>query len=68
MDYYYVNRNEQPNGDHEVHKASCVWLPAAHNRIYLGMFTGCAGAVVKAHEYYNQVNGCVHCSPACHTQ
>ena len=33
---YYVNKNAQPNGDHEVHRATCIWLPDVENRIYLG--------------------------------
>ena len=68
MDTYYVNSNAQPNGDHEVHKAGCRWLPEANNRVYLGAFDGCLPAVLAARAYYGQVNGCVHCSPACHTR
>lgn len=29
--YYYVNKNEQPNGDHEVHTGSCIYLPSVEN-------------------------------------
>lgn len=64
---YYVNKNAQANGDHEVHQAGCAWLPAAANRLYLGMFYGCHAAVAEARKYYRQVNGCFHCSTACHT-
>ena len=34
--YFYVNSNAQPNGDHEVHRSDCSWLPSAENRVYLG--------------------------------
>lgn len=68
MAKYYVNKNAQSNGDHEVHKLGCAWMPAVENRIYLGEFSSCSGAVREAKRYYNQVNGCYHCSPACHTQ
>ena len=67
MDDYYVNRNAQSNGDHEVHKSGCFWMPNVSNRIYLGKFYGCASAVVEARKHYIQVNGCAHCSEACHT-
>ncbi len=68
MAKYYVNKNAQSNGDHEVHKEGCAWLPEAHNRIYLGDFASCAPAVKEAKKHYTQVNGCYYCSNACHTQ
>ena len=42
---YYVNQNPQPNGDHEVHTATCSFLPLEHNRSYLGNFDTCGPAV-----------------------
>ena len=67
MALYYVNKNAQSNGDHEVHKTGCAWLPNAENRIYLGDFVSCVQAVTEARKHYSQVNGCAHCSPACDT-
>ncbi len=67
MALYYVNKNAQANGDHEVHTGSCSYLPAAENRIYLGSFANCAEAVKAAKSYYSQVNGCYYCSRPCHT-
>ena len=67
MAAYYVNKNAQSNGDHEVHKSGCSWMPKVENRIYLGDFAGCHSAVQAARSHYSQVNGCAHCSPACHT-
>lgn len=64
---YYVNKNAQTNGDHEVHKESCSYLPTVSNRIHLGYFFNCQDAVQEARKYYNQVNGCYYCSNACHT-
>ncbi len=64
---YYVNTNAQANGDHEVHKSDCSWLPHVDNRIYLGNFDSCFGAVRKAKGYYRQSNGCYYCSGNCHT-
>jgi hypothetical protein len=63
---YYVNHNAQPNGDHEVHRDDCTYLPS--NRIDLGIFTSCHDAVRAAKKHHSQVNGCAFCSPACHTQ
>ena len=67
MAHYYVNKNGQPNGDHEVHTTGCSWLPDAVNRIYLGDFSYCSQAVTEARKHYTQVNGCYYCSNACHT-
>lgn len=64
---YYVNKSAQANGDHEVHTASCRWLPKVENRIELGEFGSCEPAVVAAKMYYPQSNGCVHCCADCHT-
>lgn len=67
MAYYYVNQNAQSNGDHEVHRDPCSWMPDAANRTYLGSFDNCRDAVRAAKSHYTQVNGCIHCSSACHT-
>jgi hypothetical protein len=67
MSKYYVNQNVQSNGDHEVHKEGCTFLPDPGNRIYLGDFSSCSPAVRKAKEHYSQSNGCYFCSKDCHT-
>ncbi|QHI37084.1 hypothetical protein IMCC3317_24620 [Kordia antarctica] len=67
MKDYYVNKNAQSNGDHEVHESGCYWLPMEKNRIPLGKFYTCGGAVSTAKNHYDQVNGCKHCSEPCHT-
>jgi len=64
---YYVNKNVQSNGDHEVHTEICGWLPDAENRVYLGNFTNCYPAVVEAKKYYPQSDGCFYCCNLCHT-
>ncbi|MGS2738752.1 hypothetical protein [Sinomicrobium sp. M5D2P17] len=67
MPKYYVNKNAQANGDHEVHKESCLRLPLVENRKDLGYHYDCHSAVREARKHYDQVNGCFHCSEACHT-
>lgn len=64
---FYVNKNAQNNGDHEVHRATCCWLPESENRQYLGDFATSQEAVREARKYYNQVNGCYYCCPETHT-
>jgi len=68
MASYYVNKNAQLNGDHEVHKLGCSFMPSDENRIYLGDFGHCRDAVRKAKDYYTQVDGCYYCANECHTQ
>lgn len=65
--HYYVNKNSQPNGDHEVHAGTCTRLPLEHNRQYLGLFQNCSAAVTEAKKTYPKANGCYYCSNACHT-
>jgi len=67
MASYYVNKNAQSNGDHEVHKEGCSHMPDVMNRQYLGEFTNCRDAVREAKKYYAQSNGCYYCSYECHT-
>ena len=65
---YYVNQNEQDNGDHEVHRADCSWMPEAENREYLGDFSSCSPSVAEAKRRgYRTADGCFYCSNACHT-
>lgn len=65
---YYVNKNAQPTGEHEVHNSSCSYLPDENNRIYLGNFTSCKDAVREAKKHYANVDGCYYCSRECHTK
>lgn len=64
---YYVNKEAQDNGDHEVHTSGCSFLPSAENRKYLGEFSSCEGAVREAKKNYSQADGCYYCSRDCHT-
>lgn len=67
MASYYVNKNAQPNGDHEVHVEGCLRMPLPHNRQHLGNFTSCHDAVRAAKIYFHQSNGCYYCCNPCHT-
>jgi hypothetical protein len=62
---YYVNNNAQANGDHEVHKEGCIYMPS--NKKHLGKFATCSGAVSEAKKTYSRANGCKTCSLECHT-
>ena len=63
MALYYVNINT-----HEVHVRGCEWLPKQENRLSLGDFLTCHGAVREAKKRnYLKADGCGHCSEECHT-
>lgn len=64
---YYVNDNEQNNGDHEVHRDGCSYLPLIVSKTYLGLFDNAKPAVEQAKKYYSQSNGCATCSPEANT-
>ena len=65
---YYVNKNAQNTGEHEVHAQSCSFCPAEANRLYLGDFTTCKPAVQEAKKHYSKVDGCYYCARDCHTR
>lgn len=68
MNYYVVNTEAQPNGDHEVHKKNdCKHLPNPENRKDLGYFQSCRGAVAEAKKTYPKANGCYYCCNECHS-
>jgi hypothetical protein len=64
---FYANKNAQSNGDHEVHRLTCNWLPDAENRLYLGDFLTSQDAVREAKQYYDRADGCAYCCPESHT-
>ena len=67
MKAYYVNKQAQANGDHEVHREDCHYLPSPANKQYLGVFNSCEEAVKVAKRTFPRSNGCIHCSENCHT-
>lgn len=67
MEKYYVNNNAQANGDHEVHKSDCRFVPYIISKKDLGYHYGCDSAVTEAKNTYRQSNGCATCCPSCHS-
>jgi len=71
MPHYIINRNQQSNGDYEVHdkQAGCKYMPNTENEIDLGWHSSCHGAVAFAKQKlpYKKINGCFYCCNACHT-
>jgi hypothetical protein len=63
---YYVSKNAQEGGEHEVHVESCAYFPNIDNRLYLGDFFSCKEAIMTARGQYKEVDGCFYCCNACH--
>lgn len=63
---YYVNKNAQSTGEHEVHHEKCAVLPEGKNMEYLGQFDTCQEALKEARKRYSNVDGCKYCSYECH--
>ncbi len=69
MPYYYVNKNAQSTGEHEVHTTSCNHGPLYEsNKQSLGSHSDCKSAVQAAKQYYSNVDGCYYCCNECHTR
>lgn len=66
MPAYYVNKNAQSTGEHEVHKDGCHRMPELQNRMYLGYFLNAKDAVIEAKRHFNNVDGCYYCSSEAH--
>lgn len=66
MSRFYVDRIALGNGDHEVHKEDCVFLPGTDHCIDLGIHKSGESAVNKAKIFYDQANGCYYCSDDCY--
>ncbi|WP_434637084.1 hypothetical protein MLC35_11350 [Sulfurimonas sp. NW7] len=71
MQKFVINKNQQANGDHEVHNTStgCSYMPNVKNQIDLGYHVSCKEAVIEAKKRWtgHRINGCYYCSIACHT-
>lgn len=68
LEHFYVNKNTDAQGNHEVHRENCDYLPRPENREYLGFFSNSYDAVRAARRKYLTADGCWHCCPESHTR
>lgn len=68
LEIYYVNRNKDNQGNNEVHRDSCGFLPHYENREYIGWCQNSYEAVLIAKQKYPKADGCWHCCPESHNQ
>jgi hypothetical protein len=71
MPRFTMNKNQQDNGDYEVHNSTtgCSYMPNEENQIDLGSHSNCRGAVSLAKISWpdKRINGCYYCCNECHT-
>jgi hypothetical protein len=71
MAYFYINRNAQDDGYHEVHNGdmNCSHPPLPENRIGLGYYNTCSEALSAARTANPGllIDGCYYCTQ-CHTR
>lgn len=67
MNRYSINRNEQPNGDHEIHKADCSRIQWSDKMSDLGYCANDQEALRKGREIYgDKADGCYYCCLSIH--
>lgn len=59
---YYVNKNALKNGVHEIHTDNCNLLPSTKTCIDLGIHINIISAIVKARDFFQQLNDCSCCT------
>ncbi len=69
MPEYYVSRNPDKDGFHEIHHIICPHLSEEKltEHVYLGRFNSCHKALLAAKRYYASADGCRRCASSCHT-
>ena len=68
---YYLNLNAQVNGDHEIHKESCLYYymyKTGNNFEHLGSFDNDYSALNYAKNKHPnlKIDGCSYCCPSIH--
>lgn len=70
--FYFVNKNPEENGDHEVHAAYCDQLRKMKDPVTdlanLGFHDHCDTAVAAAKVSFPTADGCFFCCKPCHTR
>jgi hypothetical protein len=64
MDFYCVDTDASPTGEHIVHRIKCEYIPA--DKIELGLFPTCYEAIHAARKHYQKINGCQQCCMECY--
>ena len=66
MANYYVNTQAEESGDHKLHTSGCPYLPDTTHRLELGDHNSDHSALRAARRHFENVGGCLSCSPDLH--
>ncbi len=67
MNKYLINTESGSNGEHEVHKATCLHLPSPVHQEVLGWFSSDKEALNEAiRRGYSSPDGCWYCCREIH--
>jgi len=61
MESYYVNKERQDDGQHEVHKEWCIDVPPPEHQLLLGSFRDEQSALEEANFFFGKVTACTKC-------
>jgi len=61
MKHYYVSFTVHVNGHNEVHELTCINIPSASERLYLGFLSSLEEAIFEAKKKYVQSTACMAC-------
>ena len=64
---YFISKEKNGAGKHELHASVCYKLPDPGKRIYIGEFEDCVQAMRLAESMIRSMDGCPLCSPRCHS-
>ncbi len=59
---YYIKTQPLENGDYEIHREDCLFIPLFFMRKEVGDYSNPKEALEKAQEMYKKVNGCQFCT------
>jgi hypothetical protein len=58
---YYINKNAQTNGAHEVHRLGSRFLPKSEHRVSIGFFNNIQDAIKEALKTHPSSKCCPSC-------
>jgi hypothetical protein len=61
MNRFYVFKNANLQGKHELHKDGCRCVLNDDMAIYLGSYNSISIAIVAARAFFNEVVACAYC-------
>lgn len=65
---YFINKNLEFNGENEIHKEGCSFMPEKENLEFLGSYDNANEAKIEAIIKGYNADGCYFCCREAHTK